>query len=215
MHSTSLAFLAALLLAGACGKGGDGDSPGTGPNADEDPQGKPSPAPLPEDAGPKDEAPKPDRRFDTAEAAWNAFSKAVTEGDAGGVWNVLSDTSIDEVLNGSTAQFLRSIPSMPDEQLAPIASAGGTTAAELRAMGELDLAKTVTLAESVTNKADIVGAEYKGAVVVGDITVVTTSSPAGEKKWAFVDQSDGWRMDGPRTAKLNPRRPPPPVPSPR
>ena len=128
------------------------------------------------------------------------------------MWSSLSDASVDAALNGSMARFIASVPQLPDDKLGAIAAAAGTTAETMRAMDPTELAKTVMLAEAAKNRDEIVGATWKSETIADRFSVVVTESPEGETKWAFVKQSDGWRLDGPRTAKL--RAPPPPVPPP-
>ena len=204
-------MIAVLVLMVACGKGGDDKV--SNDDSERNRNVSISDLKAAEAAQQKDDPPATGGVTDHPRSAWDAFAKAVADGDVDGVWSVLSDASMDEVLNGSMSTFLQTIPTMPDEQLEPLAKAAGVTAAEMRAMPPTDLAKYLMLAEAVKNKHEIVDAEWKGAAVTGDQAVITTSSEVGEKKWAFVKQSDGWRMDGPGTAKLE-NRPPPPVPPP-
>jgi hypothetical protein len=154
------------------------------------------PAASEPDASEPDEAP-PSVQFSTPEDVWKAMTAAVKERDSEALWATFSTKNKEDFTSGPLSQRVKDLPSLPDESLAPMAEAVGSSVDALRAMEDDALFRTVMLAEAVKNESTFVESEWLGSTVTDDSATGTTRSGDGqEQAWLFVREGESWRFSG-------------------
>ena len=141
--------------------------------------------------------------FETPEAAWKTFQKAVTDKDAERIWSFISEKSQKALLEGDQARQMEGLRELPDEALDPMAKSIGKTPAELKSMPLPELARAVMFAEAMKNRENIMGSNIKSVEMKGDSAIVVTIKPDGKEDVVVLSKEhNAWKLDGEMTAKM-------------
>lgn len=142
-------------------------------------------------------------RQKTPEEAWHDFRHAVEREDHEGIWNTLSAASKDWIITGEPAARVESIRRQPPDRLADLARQSGVPATQLKQMTVPDLARLIAVNEVRQQRANIVGAAWQGAEVVGSVAVARTARPDGAVERLVLVREDGtWKLDSETTWRL-------------